>query len=40
MGSRTYNYYGYFDSCHYYFEFSANDINDGQVHDTLGHLLI
>jgi hypothetical protein len=29
MGSGTNNHYvsGYFGSCHYYFEFSANNIN-------------
>jgi len=40
--SKAYDYsvFGYFGSCHYCFIFSPNDIDIGQAHDVLGHILI
>jgi hypothetical protein len=41
-GSGTFNYYifSYNGSCQYCSEFSANNTNSEQMHDTLVHLLI
>ena len=42
IGPGTFNYhiFGYVGSCQYCFEFSTNNTNPKQQHDTLGHLLI